>query len=242
MSLTSNAPVFALNEFPPSDLSLLNHEQQAPRIHPCQAHLRTITESLAERGYVVIDQALPTSLARALQQRVLALKANDALAEAGIGRGDDHQQVRAVRQDKIHWLDRQHAAEQGWASAMEKLRLMLNRELMMGLFSYESHFAHYAPGQAYQIHRDAFRGQQNRLVSTVLYLNEEWSATDGGELVLYNDDGQRLEQVLPAFNRLVVFLSEEFPHEVRPGHRDRHSIAGWFRVNGSRTHRVDPPR
>lgn len=32
---------------------------------------------------------------------------------------------------------------------------------------------------------------------------------------------------------LVVFLSEEFEHEVLPAKRDRYSIAGWFRVNPS---------
>jgi SM-20-related protein len=40
---------------------------------------------------------------------------------------------------------------------------------------------------------------------------------------------------------LVVFLSEEFPHEVLPTATDRYSIAGWFRVNTSSAERVDPP-
>jgi len=35
-------------------------------------------------------------------------------------------------------------------------------------------------------------------------------------------------------NRLVIFLSEEFPHEVLPANTHRYSIAGWFRVNNSR--------
>lgn len=39
----------------------------------------------------------------------------------------------------------------------------------------------------------------------------------------------------------MLFLSEEFPHEVLPASRERYSIAGWFRVNGNGAGRVDPP-
>ncbi|WP_335340025.1 2OG-Fe(II) oxygenase [Sedimenticola selenatireducens] len=41
---------------------------------------------------------------------------------------------------------------------------------------------------------------------------------------------------------LAVFLSEEFPHEVLAADRDRYSVAGWFRVNGSINQQIDPPR
>jgi len=40
---------------------------------------------------------------------------------------------------------------------------------------------------------------------------------------------------------LVVFLSEEFPHEVLKAKRSRFSVAGWFRVNTSNAERADPP-
>jgi len=48
--------------------------------------------------------------------------------------------------------------------------------------------------------------------------------------------------VLPQLGTLVVFLSEEFPHEVLAAQRDRYSIAGWFRVNSSTAQQIDPPR
>jgi SM-20-related protein len=75
-----------------------------------------------------------------------------------------------------------------------------------------------------------------------VYLNSGWTGTDGGELVLYKDDFDREGiKVIPLLGTVVVFLSEEFPHEVLPAKRDRYSIAGWFRVNTSVTDRVDPP-
>ena len=47
--------------------------------------------------------------------------------------------------------------------------------------------------------------------------------------------------VTPSFGTIVVFLSEEFPHEVLPAKRDRYSIAGWFRLNSSIANNIDPP-
>ncbi len=202
-----------------------------------------IAEDLAHRGYSIIDCALPDDMTLQLSQRLLHLIRQDdeSLQVAGIGRGDQHAQNRFVRQDKIRWLEQDNSAEKAWLEYMSELRVYLNRRLFLGLFSYESHFAHYRPGAFYKTHLDAFRGQANRILSTVLYLNKHWQTKDGGELVMYNDD-QLIATVLPAYGRLVVFLSEEFPHEVKPTQRNRYSIAGWFRVNTSNNDKVDPPR
>lgn len=114
---------------------------------------------------------------------------------------------------------------------MDKLRLGINQRLFLGLFDYESHFAVYAPGAFYQKHRDAFRGAPGRKLSTVLYLNNDWDIQAGGELVLYDEAGeQEILQIAPECGRLVIFLSEDFPHEVLPATRPRQSIAGWFRI------------
>jgi SM-20-related protein len=119
----------------------------------------------------------------------------------------------------------------------------LNQRLFLGLFSFESHYAHYAPGAYYKRHYDAFRGEANRVLSVVCYLNPNWSASDGGELVLYRDEQDREGlKVVPLYGTVVVFLSEEFPHEVLPASRDRYSVAGWFRVNCSIDNKIDPPR
>ena len=114
---------------------------------------------------------------------------------------------------------------------------------MLGLFTFESHFAHYAPGAFYKTHLDAFRGQANRILSVVLYLNPDWADDEGGEMVLYQETepNQKLFTVKPELGTLAVFLSEEFPHEVLPAKRDRYSIAGWYRVNTSTGNKVDPP-
>ena len=69
----------------------------------------------------------------------------------------------------------------------------------------------------------------------VVYLNRDWQAEEGGELLIYKDEMPRADiKVSPGFGTLVVFLSEGFPHEVLPATRDRFSIATWFRVSNSR--------
>ncbi|HEX4844122.1 MAG TPA: 2OG-Fe(II) oxygenase [Limnobacter sp.] len=162
---------------------------------------------------------------------------------AGIGRLDAHHTSSQLRRDRILWIERSDEACSAWLDWAQSLQSALNRRLMLGLFSFESHFAHYSPGAFYKKHKDAFSGQANRVLSVVTYLNSDWHAADGGELVLYDpqDDSNVLCRVLPKPGTLVVFLSEEFPHEVLPAHRDRYSIAGWYRVNSSVHHMVDPP-
>ena len=66
---------------------------------------------------------------------------------------------------------------------------------------------------------------------------------DGGELVLYqNDEDTTGIRVTPALGTVVLFLSEEFPHEVKPASQNRFSIAGWYRVNTSIGNKIDPPK
>lgn len=163
-------------------------------------------------------------------------------SSAGIGRGDDYLQNAFVRTDEICWITGESSAGRLWLDWAADLQRFLNRRLFLGLFSFESHFAHYAPGDYYKRHYDAFRGKTNRVLSIVVYLNPGWHPSDGGELVLYqSDDDRQGTRVVPLMGTVVAFLSEEFPHEVLPANRDRYSIAGWFRINASVSGKVDPP-
>jgi SM-20-related protein len=115
---------------------------------------------------------------------------------------------------------------------MQDLRLQINRNLFLGLSSYEAHFAHYGPGDFYKLHRDSFVGAANRVLSTVLYLNPEWQRGDGGILRIYDRDGKQIiKELEPKFATMVIFLSEEIWHEVSPAKKPRRSVAGWFRIN-----------
>ena len=200
-----------------------------------------IAQDIEKQGYSIRHGALPEGLAIDLynQQQVLAA---ENFKKAGIGRGGDYLENEFVRTDAICWINGETDAGKDWLSWTAGLQSFLNRRLFLGLFSFESHFAHYSPGDYYKRHYDAFRGEANRVLSVVAYFNSGWTAADGGELVLYKDDHDKEgTKVIPLFGTLVAFLSEEFPHEVLAAKRDRHSIAGWFRVNTSVFDRVDPP-
>ena len=203
-------------------------------MNPSTATLEAICQGLTDRGWLVLDDAVAPALLQALRARLHKLP-DHAFHRAGVGRQGDHSLQPDYRSDRIHWLEAAAPAEQDWLSWADAVRQHVNQHLFMGLQSYEAHFAHYAPGQRYGRHVDAFRGQVNRILSSVLYLNEAWADDDGGELLIYPDASapDSAMRVSPKPGRLVMFLSEDMPHEVLPAHRDRYSIAGWFRVRAA---------
>jgi SM-20-related protein len=202
-----------------------------------------IADALEAQGYAVVDGALAPALLETLFLHVGQMDA-EAFSRAAIGRGGQRQLNRFVRTDEICWLQPEREPDRGLLTWMEQLRTALNRRLFLGLFDYEAHFARYPKGAFYRRHLDAFAGDgTDRVLSTVLYLNPGWEVADGGELWLYDPAGTRvIERVMPVYGRLLVFLSERFPHEVQPTARVRYSVAGWFRVNGSIAGQIDPPR
>lgn len=201
-----------------------------------------IADALVEQGYILLDHSQPTELVQQLQQRLITFN-NDQLIQGGIGRDTLHQKNLQIRADKIHWLETNNTVDQQYLLWMDELRTALNRRLFLGLFDYEAHYAHYPIGAFYQRHYDAFKGRSNRVLTTVFYLNDQWQPADGGELVMYQGDAEQpLLRALPTWGRLLIFLSTQFPHEVLPAHRDRYSIAGWFRVNASSEQTLDTPR
>ena len=200
---------------------------------PAAELLIRLGSALESPGYCILDQALPAALAAELARECREEDSPNFLP-AGTGRQNGRQLDTSVRADSIRWLDAETPACKAYLATMDALRSDLNSRWFLGLFDYECHYARYAPGAFYSKHLDAFAGNKNRVLSTVLYLNAAWEAGQGGELQLYSLNGATvLERVAPLHNRLVVFLSERFPHEVLPASRERHSLAGWFRVRKS---------
>ena len=189
--------------------------------------------SVAAESSAVIPECLPASLVAALAATARRRNAAGEFRAARIGRGMDRVERGDIRGDRTLWLDDQvHApAERALWRALERLRMALNEATFLGLFAFEGHYALYPPGAFYRRHRDRFRDDDARILSCVLYLNETWTAADGGVLRLYLS-GNRTRDVLPVGGTLVCFLADRFEHEVLPAVRERLSIAGWFRRRG----------
>lgn len=213
-------------------------------IQSIRTDLPSISDDLAKQGWSVREGYFSPDLCAALLDDMHAQEAAGKLTSAGIGRDQAQKIESGIRNDRTLWLTGRADAPRRFAALMEELRLALNRDLFLGLFEYEGHYAFYPPGGFYKKHLDSFRGARNRVVSTVAYLTPGWREEDGGHLVLYHpeNDAMPVQKIVPRAGTLAVFLSEEIPHEVLPPLRERVSIAGWFRCNASVAGRVDPAR
>lgn len=186
-----------------------------------------IAGELRSGGFATVENALWPAVRARLDH---GCRESASFAPAGMGRGGQRTHDAGIRGDVIRWLDDSKAADRSFLTAMEELRIGLNQQLFLGLLHYECHYAIYGVGAHYDKHLDTLSGQKNRLLSTVVYLHDEWAPADGGELLLYRDGNpSAIATILPKPGLMVLFLSEEFPHEVLAAKKPRHSIAGWFR-------------
>ncbi len=193
-----------------------------------------LAEAIAADGWTIVPGFIESNLVSAMREECHRLVADNALRSAAIGSGPGRQTRSEIRSDGILWLDEANAtaAQRRCLDRFEALRLVLNRELQLGLFEFECHYSRYAPGAFYRKHLDQFRGGDRRRVSCVLYLNGDWPRDEGGELRLHfhTEKAGKFEDVLPIGGTLALFLSERFAHEVLPGKRERFSLAGWYRT------------
>jgi len=197
------------------------------------AAIDRICTAIAGDGCAVEADFLPHTTVAALANEARPRDAEGEFHPAGIGRGTGRVQRSDVRGDRILWLDEGSArpVQQPLWQALDALRAALNQKLLLGLFSFEAHYALYPPGAFYRRHRDQFRGHATssdiRVISCALYLNETWTLADGGALRIYDRD--QVREVLPFAGTLVCFLSDRFEHEVLPAPRERLALTGWFR-------------
>jgi SM-20-related protein len=195
-----------------------------------ECDIDALADALSAHGACRIVGWPAPDLRTALREDLRRLQADGALAPASVGRGAGRDLRRDIRADATLWLDdlRCGEAARDFLARMDALRIALNRRLFLGLDECEAHYAAYPPGGGYARHRDRFRDSDARVVSLVSYLNDDWGDADGGALRLHADDGGHVD--IAPLGASVCFLSER-EHEVLPAHRDRFSIAAWFRRN-----------
>ena len=203
-------------------------------------------EKLGTDGFAICPGLLRPDLVMNLVAEQLRRENAGKLAVAGIGRAGARTLDPSLRQARSCWLDGRSEPEREYLAFGERLRLAINRRLMLGLFEFEAQFLFYPPNGFYRRHLDSLRGTRNRVVSVVTYLNKGWSSADGGALAVWaagaEDEAAPLVEVMPEAGVVVLMLAEEIPHEVLPARRERRAIAGWFRVNSCSPNRMDPAR
>jgi SM-20-related protein len=184
---------------------------------------------LCNDGIAVRDRFLTQRQVQALVKCAESRRRRGDFVAARIGADRQRQRREEIRGDSICWLDEPwFGPERELLESLEELRLQLNRGALLGLFELELHYARYPPGSGYARHVDQPQRRDQRRVSLVIYLNEDWEACDGGELRIFADD-ERYRDIEPVAGRLVAFLTERREHAVMSTRRDRLSLTGWFR-------------
>ncbi|MCB9558544.1 MAG: 2OG-Fe(II) oxygenase [Deltaproteobacteria bacterium] len=203
-----------------------------PRGTALERVFETLIGGVFERGYGLTEGFVAASTVEGLRQRLLTHRRNGEMYPAGVGRHFDFQHNAKVRGDVIRWIDNDSPApdECDWLAAVGGFISYLNRSCYTGLCDFEFHYASYQRGSGYARHLDQFRDDKRRKFSLLLYLNDNWTDSDGGELVLYPEDAEPVV-VAPLGGRVVFFRSDQLAHEVRPSlSRERLSLAGWLKA------------
>jgi len=191
-----------------------------------------IIDDLTRCGWSTIPAFLPPVCVGLLASEANTQWLAQAFHPAQIGRGPQETRRTESRSDHVLWLDEAttSGAQVQYFARMEVMRLQIEEQLFLGMATVEAHLALYPIGSRYHRHSDALQGVHTRVLSTVLYLNDSWDATDGGALRLHVPEGDEevIHDILPLAGTLALFLSDEIEHEVLPALRERLSITGWL--------------
>lgn len=196
------------------------------------AAIARLVDGLADHGWAGIPALADRDEVRAIRSAAEDSFARGEFEAARIGIEGAPKRHGEVRGDSIRWIDdgQPPDALRPYFAFLDGLRLALNRGLYLGVDEYEGHFARFPPGAGYQRHLDSVPGRGRRLVSCVLYLNEQWTPGDGGELAVYDaeDEQREIARVEPTAGAFAAFLSESLPHAVLPAAAERWTLTGWL--------------
>jgi len=149
---------------------------------------------------------------------------------AQVGRGPNQTLSQNIRNDEISWIDPlfTSAPQKAFLEKMNAIKAELNRELYLGIKTFECHFARYRKGGFYKKHLDQHQESKSRILSCIVYLN---SLNEGGELIIYNRNDPKLIEIKisPKKGLLICFLSDQIYHEVLTTKDERQALTGWFR-------------
>lgn len=186
-----------------------------------------LVSNLREKSLFVAPEFISEEDLKEISQ-FFEINRND-FQEAKVGKVN-RERREDIRGDYTFWMDpdRPHKAFLNITTFLDDLKRSLNQNLFLGLKEYEYHLAYYPPNTFYKTHLDRFEIDSSRTITFIFYLHEKWQKGDGGELVIYDKQGKLLEVVEPTPGKGVIFLSDEFPHEVKTSFQERRSLTGWM--------------
>jgi len=194
-----------------------------------QQQFDLLINSFVENNVGITNNFLSESLSNNLQQNIQQLQQQGQMKYAGIGNDAIADATQQMRGDKIYWMDKKNnnVHEEEFLNRVEDFIDHLNRTCYTGINDYEFHYTVYGQGSAYKKHKDQFKTDNNRKFSLICYLNDDWVAADGGQLVVYQNG--EAQTISPNAQKAVFFRSDEMEHEVLLANKPRMSITGWLK-------------
>jgi SM-20-related protein len=196
-----------------------------------QVEFDSIIDTFLDTKVGIAQHFITNELASELKQHILLLHKKNLMKEAGTGVAASVMVSKAIRSDKIYWLDRLHnnMHENSFLDIIDSFVLFLNKTCYTGITGYEFHFTVYEKGSFYKKHIDQFKHNKDRAYSMIVYLNPNWEKADGGELCIHHE--KNLQYISPENGKVVFFKSDVIEHEVLISNTERISITGWFKTN-----------
>ncbi len=190
---------------------------------PTSWNINQILDDLNDHGFAIIDDAYPLDFVHDL---VTECSTNlDRFRDAAIQNGV----VSKIRSDHILWINKDLEIASQHIEMLNHLSKILNQNFYLGIKQVEAHFACYNAGEFYALHRDNPQQKNDRVISAVYYLHEEWHHDWGGQLHL-QDKSDKWHTLEPKPNRIAMFRSDLL-HEVLQAKHQRLSITAWLRSN-----------
>lgn len=216
-----------------------NSEENVP-IHTANStpfNVATILEEVSRIGFAFCDDVLDSSLISGVREEMSGLE----LKQGGMAL---QWKEESMRGDRFVWLrpgvvqGRPHLTT--LLASMEQWRRQIN-DITSGELAEMKFMAAVYPGGGARYVRhsvwkvvlyctdalqDVSEFAPDRRLTAILYLNENWQPHHGGQLHIDAYDGKRYE-IAPVANR-VLFFHSVLMHEVRPAHRERAAVTGWY--------------
>lgn len=191
-----------------------------------------LSEQILQNNFGIVRHLFSDNILKSMKEFCLLQYQQGEFEKAKIGKGIEKQRITEIRNDYILWLS-DYAHEKTVRSFLDEIyQLMdyLSEFFRISLNRYEGHYAIYPPGSFYKKHLDQFSDTSNRLISCVVYLNDEWDEKDGGQLRVYHkENSNEFTDIFPEFGKVVCFRSDCVEHEVIKTTAKRFSITGWMR-------------
>jgi SM-20-related protein len=194
--------------------------------------MELILKYLDQNHFVVLDNFIDQNTSLSLLQNAQKQLSENLFTPAKIGKDENHELNTSIRSDLTLWIDHHHLieSEKIFFEKLQTLMTILNQNYFLGLKSYEAHYAYYEKGSFYKKHKDVHLKNSPRRFTFIHYLNENYQANDGGELVIYPEKEQPVI-IQPKLGTTVFFFSEILAHEVKLAQKGRFSLTGWCRTD-----------